>query len=52
MRGYDWQGKICGELVRVRERAECAVAQELECYPHLHKILLEGGGGQEVPPLV
>ncbi len=29
-----------------------AVAQELERYPHLHKILLEGGVGQEVPPLV
>lgn len=31
MRGYDWQGKVRGGLVR-----ECAVAQELERYPHLH----------------
>ena len=50
--GYDWKGRITSELVLVRERAERAVIQELERYPHLRKILLEGEGGEEVPPLV
>jgi len=36
----------------VRERAERAVVQELERYPNLRQILLEGKGREEVPPLV
>jgi len=44
--------RVSAPVVFQPTRAERAVALELECYPHLHKILLEGGGGQEVPPLV
>jgi hypothetical protein len=50
--GYDWKGRITSELLLVRERAERAVSEELERYPQLRKILLEGGSGQESPPLV
>jgi transposase-like protein len=50
--GYDWQGKLRSELVLVRDRAERAVVQELERFPHLRQILLEGKGREEVPPLV